>query len=282
MSPKQKSILEALATYKFLSRLQMARLGIENYNTAFSKYSKSLIEANYVGVIDAINYGIGHIYYLKRKGAIFLSKGSSIELDSINYCHNIPQLSVQTLFHRTGAINCQIELSLECQEKDIEILFYDRDFEMLGNIKRENNLSRKTRVPLSNSTFLEPDAVFMLQTSKGNKLYCLEFENKDITKKSFQKVRKHVHALNLKSPSTKYGHNKGHRTLFIYKNEATMQSVIKKTKTEIESIRSWFLFKSYDEVLRKDQFKKSRYHLLNKKNFFEGWLNSKGESLHMF
>ncbi len=218
IAPKKISILESLAGYKFLTRTQLAKLGIEKYNSAFTKHIKPLIESDYLGMIDATNYGIGHIYYLKKKGAAFIAREQKKEINQINYCINKPELSPQTLFHRTGAIDCQIELYGTCENNDVDILFYDRDIETLGNIKRDNNLTRKTRIPINDRKHLEPDAIFMLDTPKGKKLYCLEYEHKDYTKKSFQKTLSHVWALNMKSPSKKYGHDKAHRTLFIYHN----------------------------------------------------------------
>lgn len=271
IAPKKIAVLKALSVYKFLTRAQMARLGIEKYNSAFSKHIRPLLDAGHVGLLDATNYGIGHIYYLRKKGATFIAQDQKLEIGQINYCINKPELSPQTLFHRTGAIDCQIELFLTCEENGVEVLFYDRDIETLGNIKRDNNLVRKTRVPINDRKFLEPDAIFMLDTLKGKKLYCLEFENKDYTKKSYEKAEKHVRALNMKSPSKKYGHDKGHRTLFIYQNLATMESVMKQVHENIADIGSWFLFKSYDDVVDDGQFKGAVYQPGTGKNFFEGW-----------
>jgi len=157
--------MKALAEYKFLTRAQMARLGIEKYNSAFSKHIVPLVEAGQLGLLDATNYGIGHIYYLRKKGATFLANDQKRELASINYCINKPELSPETLFHRTGAIDIQIELYLTCKEEAVDILFYDRDIDTLGNIRRDNNLVRKTRVSINNGKFLEPDAIFMLSSN---------------------------------------------------------------------------------------------------------------------
>ena len=279
---KAISILEALSTYKFLTRLQMARLGIEKYNSAFTKYCGALVEANYIGLFDARNYGIGHIYYLRKKGAQFIARENQQDINEIKYCASTPKNSLQTLFHRTGAIDCQIELFLSCQKEGIDILFYDRDIETLGNIKRDNNLIRKTRVPINNRKFLEPDAIFMLNTPKGKKLYCLEFENTDYTKKSFEKVQKHVWALNMKSPSKKYQHDKAHRTLFIYKNPATMKAVMQRVKQNIGQVGDWFLFKTLDKVKSEGRFMKAVYHNECNRDFINYWSNVDGAVVTLY
>ena len=260
----------------------MAKLGIEKYSSAFSKHLRPLMESNHIGMMDATHYGIGHIYYLKTKGAAFVAREIKEELSKINYCINPPELSPQTLFHRTGAIDCQIELYSTCTAQDIDIIFYDRDIETLGNIKRDNNLVRKTRVPINNRKFLEPDAIFMLDTPKGKKLYCLEYEHKDYTKKSYEKAEKHIRALNMKSPSKKYSHNKGHRTLFIYRNPATMISIMKQLNENVPNIGSWFLFKSYDDVVSKGQFKSSVFKTDERKNFFDGWQQTGGLEVSIY
>jgi len=282
IAPKKIAILEALSVYKFLTRIQLAKLGVDKYNSAFSKHIPPLLEADYMGVIDASKYGIGHIYYLKRKGATFISNEFSRDLINIHYCANKPNLSIQSLFHRTAAIDCQIELFSTCRNEGVEVLFYDRDIETLGNMKRDNNLSRKTRIPIAHNKYLEPDAVFMLDTPKGKKLYCMEYEHKIYTKKSYEKTLKHTQALNLKSPSKKYGHDKANRTLFIYNNKATMESVKSKLHKSVSGIENWFLFKSFEEVDSGGVFKKGVFQKAQKKNFFASWQQCNGERIRLY
>ena len=175
VSSKKVAILSALARYKFLTRKQLAKLGVEKYNSAFSKHCTPLLEANWIGVMDATNYGIGHVYYLKKKGANFIATEQKISLGEINFCSNKPKLSSQTLHHRTGAIDCQIELYATCAKNDVKVIFYDRDIEGFSASEGHDSLARKTRIPILNGKYIEPDAIFMLDTSKGKKLYCLEF-----------------------------------------------------------------------------------------------------------
>jgi hypothetical protein len=248
MNAKYLSILKALAQYKFLTRKQFFRLGIEKFQSGLSKHLTPLVEADWIGLMDATTYGIGHVYYLKNKGAIWLEKEAGVDPKEIHLCISKPKLTSQTLYHRTGAIDCQIELFLSCQAKGVDVVFYDRDIEVVGKLSGKGSLVRKTRIPLPGSGSIEPDAIFMLDTPEGKKLYCLEFENEDYTKKSYIKVENHIRALNIKSPSAKYMHSKAHRTLFVYKNPSTMKAIMERISENISSIGSWFLFKTYDEV----------------------------------
>lgn len=260
----------------------MAKLGVEKYNSALSVHLKALLEADYISFLDATPYGIGYIYYLKKKGALALSRNMEISIDEISFCNNTPKPGIQTLFHRTNAIDCHIEVYKCCQSRNIKLLFYDREFETLGNMKRDNNLTRKTRLYLGQNVILEPDAIFMIQTSNSNKLYCLEYEHRDFTKKSIQKALKHVQALNLKAPSQKYSHPKAHRVLFIYHNVSTMNAVMDYLNNNVSSINSWFLFKTYEETVEQGKFIKSRFISLEKKNFFKGWLQANGERVSLY
>lgn len=271
VQPKYLSILKALAQYKFLTRRQFFRLGTERFQSALSKHLNPLIEADWIGLMDATIYGIGHVYYLKSKGAIWLAKEIGINPKEIHFCISKPKLTSQTLYHRTGAIDCQIELFQTCQANQVDVVFYDRDIEVVGKPKGKGGLVRKTRISLPGSGTIEPDSIFMLDTPKGKKLFCLEFENEDYTKKSYQKVENHVRALNIKSPSIKYKHPKAHKTLFVYKNPATMHSIIEKVSGNISGIGSWFLFKTYDEVITTVSDPKKEISSSESKDFFANW-----------
>ncbi|MEM7106458.1 MAG: hypothetical protein AAF502_25255 [Bacteroidota bacterium] len=282
IAPKQVKILEALGRYKFLSRSQFARLGIEQYNSNYTKYSKPLLERKLIGVIDARPYDLGFIYYLKERGAKIISEHLQTNFGGLNYVKSEPTLSPQTLYHRKYAIDCQIELFKSCETNGIEIDFYERDIETIGSLKKDKMLQRKTRVPINKGQFLEPDAIFRIITPKGRKLYCFELENATFTKKSFEKIMKHVRALNMKSPSQKYNHEKAHRVLMVYKDAGIMKSVMSKMEQHLTNINKWFLFKSYDDVATPVSLKKSTFTIADEKDFFSNWLTLNGTYVPMY
>lgn len=280
ISPKQVKILEYLALYKFLSRFQFARLGVEFYSSNYSALTKPLVEAKHIGLLDARNYNLGHIYYLKEKGARVISEHLQTQLETINYVRSEPSLSPQTLYHRTYAIDCQIELYTTCKRYEIDIDFYDRDIETLGSIKKNKNLERKTRVESQNG-YLEPDAIFRIDTSNGKKLYTLELENNDYTKKSFQKIKNHISVFPLRSISKKYEHDKAWRNLFVYVDSSTMKSVMEKS-TKIDGIKNWFLFKSYDEIKTEVSLSKGKFSIGKEKDYFTDWKNANGDIVNLY
>ncbi|MEO1263735.1 MAG: hypothetical protein AAFZ15_33315 [Bacteroidota bacterium] len=272
IAPKQVKILEALGRYKFLSRSQFARLGIEKYNSNYTKYCKTLLERKMIGVTDARPYDLGLIYHLKEKGAKIIAEHLQTTVTQINFVRSEPTRSPKTLFHRKYSIDCQIELFTTADQAGIEVDFYDRDIETVGSLKKDGILQRKTRVPIHKGQYLEPDAIFRIVTPKGKKLYCFEFENETYTKKSYEKIINHMWALNMKSPSQKYNHEKAHRVLMVYKDQAVMMAVIAKMKKHLSNINRWFLFKTYESVVSPVSLKKSTFTLLEKKDFFANWL----------
>lgn len=218
-----------------------------------------------IGVQDAKIIRLGHIYYLTKKGRQFLMNEISSDDHTFNFVKKKPSLD-SNIFHRTYAIDCQIELSISTQEKGETILFYHKDVD-----NSPGNLERKTRISLSPNNQIEPDAIFMLDTIKGRKLYCLEFEYRDSFSKSFAKAKKYIQATNKKSVSKRFNHPKGHRTLFIYHDEKMMTRIMDKLVKEANGLNNWFLFKTYDEVLSPLRLIKSQFNFTQKKNFFEGW-----------
>lgn len=282
ITPKQAKILQILGRYKFLTRSQCARLEIEKYNSNYTKYCQPLIDAKLIGLIDAKPYNLGHIYYLKEKGAKITASHFQSDLSNLNYVKTPPSLSPQILHHRKYSIDCQIELFQTCASENIEIDFYERDIETLGSVKKNKTLERKTRVPIHNNQYLEPDAIFRINTDKGQKLYCLELENETYTKKSFAKIEKHISALNLKSPSKKYGHKKAHRVLMIYKDKGVMNGVIEKMKQQLSGIEKWFLFKAYEDVITPISLQKSAFTFDQQKDFLANWKTIQNTVVYMY
>lgn len=243
----------------------MARLGIERYNSNYSKYLNPLLEANMIDIQDARMISLGYIYYLTKKGFITLSAIESLPDSIISYPKRKPSLD-SNVFHRTYAIDCQIELEMSCQTSGDQILFYEKDIDN-SDIKNV----RKTRISLSTKSHIEPDAIFMLRTNYGDKLYCFEFEHKDSFQKSMDKIEKYIYATNHKSVSKKYNHPKGHRTLFVYHDEKLMNRIMDKAASLYKDLGTWFLFKSYGEVIPHTTLTKSQFSFQKRKDFMSNW-----------
>lgn len=266
MTDKQSLIIRNLGKYKLLTRSQMARLGIEKYKSNLSKYCTPLIDSKIVGCLDAKQYGLGHIYYLTKKGAIQLHNMNDTPMEAINYFKSSLHLKPQNLHHRKYAIDAQIELQKSVERHKMDLVLYDRDIDT-HNAK----LSRKTLLNLPQNNFLEPDAIFKLQTPNGVKLYCLELENNTYAKRSFEKILKHIIALNNRIPSQKYEHPKAHRVLMIYTNPKIMATVQKRLANHLAKTSKRFLFKAYECIVPSFKIEKSSFVFDEDFDFFSDW-----------
>ena len=254
----------------------MARLGIEKYNSNFSKYLNPLIDSKLITYQDASLAGLGHIYYLTKKGASLISGIDSRIVDSVFYLRKKPTLD-SNIFHRTYSIDCQIELKLSCQKNNDEILFYEKDVD-----NSYKNLERKTRISLSPSEHLEPDAVFKLNTAQGVKLYCLEFEYQNSIKKSLSKIMYYIKATNMKAVSKKYNHEKGHRTLFVYYDASLLSSIKNQLLKQEITLGSWFLFKSFNDVQPTYSKENSAFIFSKEKDFINDWVTLENRVLKLY
>lgn len=278
--PKQVAILKYLSKYKFLSRKQMARLGVASKNSNLNAPCRDLVDANFIGEINARNYGIGYVYYLKKKGALNLAEHEEA-FNEINYVENDPKLQPSTLHHRYGAISCQIELDLSSLIHNYDVGFYHRDIERKGNIRKDHNLSKATRVSVKGK-ILEPDANFIV----AGRLFAFEYENQTHTARSIEKLTRHCDALDIRALGKEYNYKSGdswklHRVLCVYEKESIMKAVMKKMLKEFNpkyTTGKWFLFKTYAEVVPDIT---GDFEITNVKDYFENWLTLAGERVKM-
>ena len=284
LSTKQIKILESLATYQYLTISQFARLGVDGYRSNISTQLKGLRDKK-KNLVDRISDGgmndFEDVYFLTKYGAEVIAEHIETDIEGIKMPRSKPKRWQQSYYHRRSSTDCQIELYLSASEYEVEL--YYKETERTGNTRRDNNLARKTRID-TRGGYLEPDAIFKLDTTKGSKLYLFEMERRDNrTKKQLEeKLRKHVHALNMKSASRLYNHKKAHRVLFVFEHEATMKFAIDFLKKNVEGADFWFLFKLYDEVVPGWVAPKGKFAFGEIKDYSQNWLTVSGKRVDMF
>lgn len=274
INEKQVKILECLAKYKFLNRKQIARLGLVGKNSNLNAHYKGLVEAKFIGEINARQYGLGFVYYMKKRGAD--NREHERPTEKVSYVKHEPRLQPSTLHHRYGAISCQIELDLAALVHNYKVDFYIRDIDSDDTVEVGSHLSRATRLHLE-SSILEPDANFLLSSGSSTRLFAFEFENQTHTARSMKKLLNHIEALETKALGRKYKlfndagtKHKAHRVLCVYEKENVMKSVMKKMY-DMDAAWSdgmWFLFKTMKEVVEGE-------------DYFEGWRTLGGQRVNM-
>jgi len=129
---------------------------------------------------------VQNIYYLLKKGALFISENLGIELEDIQYPKNIDGIFRNDYFHRISTVNSQISFEQWAKRLDYTVLFFHTYFHKVGSAKgtKDNNpLKSITRIEIDETTFIEPDAIFLYRTKERLQLMVLEVHNgKDVTR----------------------------------------------------------------------------------------------------
>lgn len=271
LTPTQSNILLALAKYKFLTVSQFLELGISTQKTNLSsslkplKLSrKPLVKYDQFGVHPKLGR-LEDVYYLHKNAVKLLVEQLHIDEEDIKIPKGRGVQFSQDYFHRKSTIECQISLEKATQASELEIDFFDRYFDKTGSSRR-GGLNVKTKLLLDDDNFIIADAIFLLKGSGINNLYCLEMYNGKDTKRTLKQLLKHLKALELGSPSTKYNHKKGNRVLSVFEFPSMMTSVIERLNENplFLNFNDYFLFKSLDDV---------------KEDFFSEWKTMQSKSL---
>lgn len=257
LTPLQSQILEKLGHYKFLCPSQIVALGLSKNKRYIAdilremvKRSKPLIGVDKTGVEKMIGKR-EYLYHLHPRGKKYLIQDLNHLPEDIKAPIN-PNVRVGMLYwHRKYVIDFEIALNLWADEQDIAIEFFDRDFDKVGNSRRDKDLRAKTRVELVDGRYFIPDANFMLDTiTKGRKLYCLEMHNDKNTKKLIKQLKNHIRAIELASPTKKYNFNKANRVLVLFQYASIKKATLERIKGTqwFAEFTNYFLFKTLDEL----------------------------------
>jgi hypothetical protein len=269
-SPKQISILTALARYKFLTYSQMMQLGIDQHRSNLSLLLKDLRESKFQ-MVKKIPHGMGEEvkHYLNEKAILVLKELSGLEEQEIHCPRGTILTHTQDQAHRTSIINFHITLDLACQKAGVALLFCDRYFDTVGNNRVEKNLKSKTAFEVTGSSSIKPDVTFMLQSTLQKELFLVELENGRDSKKSIEKCIRHGEAMLTGAVNKRYDFQSGYRILWIFEHEGAMEAVIKDLHSRplFEPLTEYFLFKPLSKI---------------GEDIFLSWRNVAGKERKMF
>lgn len=101
----------------------------------------------------------------------------------------------------------QIMLDQWASQNEIDVPFFYRDFDTIGNNRKDKNLQSKAKIQLDNKSFILPDAVFSLEgtpTTFDKELYLFEMYDGDDSGRVIKKLKRHGQAIGLGSPSIQF------------------------------------------------------------------------------
>ncbi|WP_045113463.1 hypothetical protein [Microscilla marina] len=277
LTVSQTKILESLAIYKFLTSSQMVTLEVmtheKNINTQIRflrGLPKPLMDSENFGSIPKIGR-LESIHFLTKKGKQLLIEELGYSPEDIRLPTNNNSLFYQDYFHRKYTIDCHIRASNWAKESGIEVLFFDRYFDKVGNNRIDKNMRAKTKINLKNKQYLIADGVLMILLPDGaQELYCLEMYDGKDTLRTLKQLKKHVEAIEIGSVSEQYGLPYAHRVLCVFEHEGLQKAVIKRANQESEftNVKEFFLTKTLQSVLEQP--------------FDKGWVNLLGEEVGVY
>lgn len=265
-------ILEALAKYKYLTTIQMERLGIMRSRKYIGDELKGM-RLSSTPLVECLTFGVvpnrgklPYFYHLTKYGKQYLVEALKYEEGEVRIPIGITSPFNYDYFHRTYTIDFHISLQQWADKNEVEVVFFDTYFDKTGNNRKNANLKTKTKVSLSKEKFFIPDGVFMLELSDGEReLYCLEVHNGKNTKKLMGQLTNHLYLLTSGRLSIKYKYQWAHRILVVFENESIMRAALSRCANMplFQYTHEHFLFKTLDSILKED--------------FFHGWLSLHGE-----
>lgn len=286
MSPKEKKLLKHLSNYKYLTKKQIARLGLEKWNSNFSNFN-SLMKTDFIGIEANIPIleNLETIYYLKKKGAQFLANGDQALLNNIHYRKQ--PIKRKNIEHAILSNWIYIELSLQSLDKMFTMDFYDRDIDNASSKKDETS---KT-VLQNRYGVLIPDAICHI----NNRLFTIEFQNMTTKSLSVDKILQHCDHIDNRSVGKKYelyaksGNHKLHRNLFVFNRINTTSDIMKNVLRHLQvnllpryRQNDIFLFKDLSEILPEVLLVNGAYKLKENIPVFQKWHTINGRTLDLF
>lgn len=274
----QTNILLALAQFKFLVSSQMVTLGIMSHSKNINKQIKRMRERNRppiksIEFAPHPKYGkLPYVHCLTNAGKRLLMSELDIPENEIRLPIGHSSLVSTDYFHRKYTLDFHVAAaSWAKQQPEMELLFFDRYFDKLGNNRTAKNLRAKTKIDLKDQGYLIADGVFQLLLPNGEgELYCFEMYDGSDTLRTLKQLKKHIEAIEIGSVSDKYQLNYAHRVLCLFELEGHQKAVIKRAQQDaaFAHMKPYFLSKHLGQLTTTD--------------FASDWLDFEGNTIPIF
>jgi len=237
LTNKQLESLRHLSIFKYLTISQFINLGVQKHRSHTQTMLSELVKFNFV---DAITFGsipkqgrLEYVYCLKKKGAAILENSFGINKENILYPKSNSYFKAE-YFHRIATLNAHISFYLWANKNDKEIIFFNRDFDMLGNTRKTKGkpLQSMNRIYLDDSAYIIPDFACMFRSNSKKVLFLGEITCGHDTKLIIEKLKNHLYVLQNGLAKSKYEHDKGHYITWVFERKGAMNSVMKRMREE--------------------------------------------------
>lgn len=253
---KSIKILEALAAFKYLNTWHLLRLKLANHRSNLNKPLKELLFHNMIWKqcfgVDPKQWRLNNFYYLKTKWKEFLCTNIWYSQEQILMPIWTSSIFIRDYFHRTNAIDFQIELYLYILKKWWKVLVFDRYFDHIWESKK-GSLRAKTKLIFEDNSFFIPDAIIKLELDLKIKLFAFEIYNGLNTKRVLQQLHKHIISLQQWLVSISQNEKIGSRVLILFDSKVAMDAAVSRVSQDdiFIKFKNLFLF-SYIDLIKFD------------------------------
>lgn len=198
-------ILELLERFRFLTRPQLHRAGVECSADHLGDVLRSLERRRYVGAVrSAVAPGVGRlpfVYYLREPGAAAVAEANRLDLETLAWCEGTPQLT-HDLEHRSACVD--VHLWLADVLGDALASFWP--YYTMTSSKEGTRLASRhaSRMVVDGKAFV-PDALFTVEKSGQRFGYVLEVQRAKRRASLRDQVAKHAHVVREKIAAKRLG-----------------------------------------------------------------------------
>ena len=277
LTPSQTKVMSALARYKFLTSSQMVgQLGImsheKNLNTQLRllrAMSRPFIGSNTFGAIPKLGR-LESLHYLTKRGAKILIEELGYDPEKILMPTDTSKLFYQDYFHRKFTIDCHIAIQMWADLHGIEMIFFDRYFDKVGNNRIAKNMKAKTKIMIKGDQYIIADGIFMIRLADGYEIFCLEMYNGQNTIRTINQLKKHIEVFELGSLSDQYGLDYAHQVLCVFEEQSLLEAVLERARNDVAFtyVKEFFLCKTLAQM--------------NPHTLVDNWVNLYGEMVRMY
>ena len=274
LTENQIKAIELLSIFKYLSSSQFVKMGVFKKRSYLTNSLKILLDTKNPLIskhdFNPINGKLESFYYLTKYGKRFLINECEYDETQIKVPSGVNQIYLKDYFHRKYTIDFHIAFRqwVESQEGQVDFLNYY--FDKAGNNRSGNDyVTALNKIQLDESISFIPDINAKFTINDKKYLFLLEQHNGNDSKRLFEQLYVHIHAILKQAVSLKYDYKKPYKVVVVCEERSVKDSVIKRlAKVQgIEHYNNFFIFKTNDE-LEEDFY--TNWTLINreKTNFF--------------
>ena len=171
-------------------------------------------------------------YYLKQKWKAFLLEHLQYREDRIKMPIGTSSMFFRDYYHRTNAIDFQIELYLHILKSWWEVLLYDTYYDHTWSTRKNSPLRAKTKLIFNDWSFFIPDAITKIRIAQTIKIFTFEIYNWIDTKRVTQQLYKHIISLQEGLPSIALNEKKGSKVLLLFDSNSCMNAVMERVSKD--------------------------------------------------